>query len=41
MKDSTNSRNKNINIVPLVSYNASKDKSIIYKDNLYKSGIYR
>lgn len=40
MKNNINSKNKNINIVPFISYNASKDKSIIYKDNLYKSGIY-
>jgi len=31
----------NNNIVPIVSYNASKDKSIIYKNNFNKSGIYR
>jgi len=33
--------NKNIKIVPVISYKASKDKHIIYKDNKYKSGIYR
>lgn len=33
---------KNINNnSTVVSYNASKDKYIIYKDNLCKSGIYR
>lgn len=38
MKDSIN---KNINIVPVISYNANKDKYRLYKDNLYKSGVYR
>jgi hypothetical protein len=34
--------NKNINIIPIVSYfNADKDKSIVYKENKKKSGIYR
>lgn len=37
MKDNNNS-----NIIPIVSYyNADKDKSIIYKENKNKSGIYR
>jgi hypothetical protein len=35
-------KNNNINIIPVVSYyNAEKDKSIIYKENKNKSGIYR
>ena len=29
------------NIIPIKTYNISKDKSLIYKDNLNKSGIYR
>jgi group I intron endonuclease len=34
--------NNNVNIIPVVSYsNAYKDKSIIYKENINKSGIYR
>jgi len=33
--------NNNVKIVPFVSYIASKDKSLIYKDNVNKSGIYR
>ena len=34
MKDSNN-------IIPIKTYNASRDKSIIFKDNKNKSGIYR
>jgi hypothetical protein len=38
MKDNNN----NVNIIPVVSYtNADKDKSIVYKENKKKSGIYR
>ena len=34
--------NNNDNIIPVVSYsNADKDKSIVYKENKKKSGIYR
>lgn len=37
-----NNCNNYLNIVPIVSYsNADKDKSIIYKENKKKSGIYR
>ena len=37
-----NNNNKNVNIIPIVSYsNADKDKFIIYKENKNKSGIYR
>lgn len=37
-----NNYNNNINIIPVVSYlNADKDKSIVYKENKNKSGIYR
>ena len=37
-----NMQNNNVNIIPVVSYfNADKDKSIIYKENKNKSGIYR
>lgn len=31
----------NNNIIPIVTYNASRDKSIIYTENKNKSGIYR
>ena len=35
-------KNNNINIIPVLSYfNAYKDKSIVYKENKKKSGIYR
>jgi hypothetical protein len=34
MKDSNN-------ILPIKTYNASKDKSLIYTENKNKSGIYR
>jgi len=35
-------KNNNVNIIPIVSYfNADKDKSIVYKENKNKSGIYR
>ena len=35
-------KNNNDNIIPLISYpNAYKDKSIVYKENRNKSGIYR
>jgi hypothetical protein len=35
-------KNNNINIIPVVSYsNADKNKSIVYKENKNKSGIYR
>jgi hypothetical protein len=35
-------KNKNVNIVPVVSYNnASINKSFIYRENKNKSGIYR
>jgi len=37
-----NNKNNNINIIPVLSYfNAYKDKSIVYKENKNKSGIYR
>ena len=36
-----NNSNNNLNIIPILSYsNADKDKSIVYKDNKNKSGIY-
>jgi hypothetical protein len=31
----------NNNIIPIVTYSASRDKSIIYTENKNKSGIYR
>ena len=40
--NNNNNYNNNVNIIPVVSYfNADKDKSIIYKENKNKSGIYR
>lgn len=42
MKYSTNSINKNINIIPIVTYaNVYVDKSKLYKENKIKPGIYR
>jgi GIY-YIG catalytic domain len=35
-----NKENKNINIIPVVKY-ANLDKSIIYKENINKTGVYR
>jgi hypothetical protein len=31
----------NNNVIPIVTYNASRDKSNIYTENKNKSGIYR
>lgn len=42
MKNNNHNNNNNVNIIPVVSYfNADKDKSIVYKENKNKSGIYR
>jgi hypothetical protein len=41
MKNNNYNDNNNVNIIPVVSYsNAYKDKSIVYKENKNKSGIY-
>lgn len=40
--NNNNNYNNNVNIILIVSYSsADKDKSIIYKENKNKSGIYR
>lgn len=42
MKNNNNNNYNNVNIIPIASYlNAEIDKSIIYKENKNKSGIYR
>lgn len=42
MKDNNNNYNNIVNIIPVVSYtNADIYKSIVYKENKNKSGIYR
>lgn len=42
MKNDNSNWSNNLNIIPVVSYsNRDIDKSIIYKENKEKSGIYR